>query len=151
MPNRKPLRVCQRRLLTVWIVGSLPPFVAMFIQSLNDYFKESNSNQEAWGWLLSALMPTLSLMVGSFIAMNTGKPEDKSVDSVVFWLAILFSLVFLSVVNGTIFYVPFSPTPALATMHRANLALGALQGVVGTCLGVFFVSGHKSETRSRES
>jgi len=89
-------------------------------------------------------MPTLSLMVGSYIALQRATDsESKSADSLVFWLAVLFSFMFLGVVNGTLFYVPFSKTSGLATMHRTNLLLGALQGIVGTCLGVFFVTGHK--------
>jgi hypothetical protein len=137
---RKPLLTCQRNLLLLWIAGSLPVVIVMFIQTLNDYY--GDANQEAWGWLLSALMPTLSLVVGSYVAVQRGSQSDtKTVDSLVFWLATLFSILFLCVVNGAVFYLPFGKTSPIATMHRTNLLLGALQGVVGTCLGVFFVSG----------
>jgi hypothetical protein len=140
MTERKPLIACQRNLLILWIAGSVPPVIVMFIQSLNDYY--GDANPDAWGWLLSAVMPTLSLTVGSYFAAQKGSGGMKTVDSLAFWLAALFSVLYLCVVNGTLFYLPFSRTPPLATMNRTHLLLGALQGVVGTSLGVFFVSSH---------
>jgi hypothetical protein len=149
MSEPKPLVHCQRNLLVLWVVGAIPPFAVMFIQSLNDYYGEAN--QEAWGWLLSALMPTLSLMVGSYVvSQRRSQGDGKTIDPLIFWLAAFFSILFLCVVSGTVFYLPFSRTPPIATMHRTNLLLGSLQGVVGTSLGVFFVSGH-SVDRARPS
>jgi len=80
--------------------------------------------------------------VGSYIAIQRrAGSKEKDVDALVFWLAALFSSLFLLVVNGTVFYLPFISTP-LSALHGTNLLLGSLQGVVGTCLGVFFAGGH---------
>jgi hypothetical protein len=118
----------------------------MSVQSLNNYY--GPRDQDAWGWLLSATMPTLSLIVGSYVASVTGSSTaNKSVDSLVFFLSILFSAVYLLVVNCILLYSPFSKLNPLDAMHHMNFLLGALQGIVGTCLGVFFT---KSHVRSRK-
>jgi len=37
MSDRKPLALCQRNLLLLWTIGSVPAVMVMFLQSLHDY------------------------------------------------------------------------------------------------------------------
>jgi len=58
---------------------------------------------------------------------------------------LIFSGLYLAIVNITLLYLPFAGTSPVSTLHRTNLMLGALQGLLGSCLGVFFVSGQAKD------
>jgi hypothetical protein len=137
MPNT--FQQAQKRLLALWVCGSLPAMLIMLVQSLNDYY--GSHDQEAWGWLFASVMPTLGVLVASYVAQQQHTLKTvESTDPTVFTLAVVFSTLYLIVVNLALLYLPFSVTSPVATLHRTNLLLGALQGLVGSCLGVFFVS-----------
>lgn len=134
----------QKRLLVLWVLGSMPAMLIMLVQSLNDYY--GSHDQEAWGWLLGEVMPILGVTVASYVAQQQqARRTPKTIDSAIFKLAVTFSGLYLAVVNITLLYLPFSLTSPLATLHRTTLLLSALQGLVGSCLGVFFVSGHTKD------
>jgi hypothetical protein len=146
MASERLLISCQRWLCGVWIIGCIPAFAVVAIQTMNGYY--GAQDQDAWGWLLASTMPTMSLAVGSYVASASGRSsEGKTVDSTVFALAIGLSALYLVTVNGTILFAPLSTVRTLDAMHHMNLLLGALQGLVGTCLGVFFTKHGKIANR----
>ena len=147
MTAERALLSCQRWLCAVWILGVFPPFLLMSVQTLHNYY--GLHDQDAWGWLLTATMPTFSLVIGSYIssAMEPSAAR-KSIESAVFLLSMTFSGLYLLVVNGILFFLPFSSISPLDAMHHLNLLLGALQGLVGTCLGVFFTRHRKGPSKS---
>ena len=140
--NRISLAVAQPRLAVVWFSGGGFILLLVIIQSLMG--KYEGKTDEAWSWLLPSIMPTLSLIIGVLVAgaKRENQPEE-TVTRFVFNLSFWLSLTYLLLVALTILISPFiakTVEEALELMHRSNLWLGPLQGLVGAALGVFFIS-----------
>jgi uncharacterized membrane protein len=140
--NRISLAVAQPRLAVIWFSGGGLILLLVILQSLMG--KYEGRTDEAWSWLLPTIMPTLSLIVGALVAgaKRENQPEE-TVTRFVFSLSFWLSLAYLLLVALTIFVSPFAAEnvkESLELMHRSNLWLGPLQGLVGAALGVFFTS-----------
>lgn len=129
---------CQKKLAALWLVGSAIPLLTILIQSLTGFWQDKD--QEAWGWVLPALLPTLTLIVGS-VVLTDNKPESekRDVPRLTYRIAFSISTFYLFVVLLTLGSVAGKPQP-LEPLHRSSWLLGAVQGLVGTSLGVFFSS-----------
>jgi len=118
----------------------------LVVQSLLHVY--GDLTQEAWGWFLPTLMPSLGLIVTvlTYTALNplmTGSVVRKTFVSIAMGLSILY----LATVILTILIQPFAsktPAEAVELMRTSNLWLGPLQGLVASALGVLFVSKEKS-------
>jgi hypothetical protein len=140
--NRISLAVAQPRLAVVWFSGGGFILLLVIIQSLMG--KYEGKTDEAWSWLLPTLMPTLSLIIGVLAAgAKRENPPEETVTRFIFNLSFWLSFTYLLLVALTILVSPFTAEnvkESLELMHRSNLWLGPLQGLVGAALGVFFVS-----------
>lgn len=129
---------CQKKLAALWLVGSAIPLLTILIQSLTGFWQ--GKDQEAWGWVLPALLPTLTLIVRS-IVVTENKPEGEKREvprltyRIAFWISTFYLLAVLLALGS----VAGKPQP-LEPLHRSSWLLGAVQGLVGTSLGVFFSS-----------
>jgi len=129
-------------LARVWLLGSGGIFLVMVIQSLHHAY--GDLTQEAWGWFLPTLLPSLGLIVTvlTYTALDplmTGFVVRKSFATLATWL----SVTYLFTVALTILMQPFSgrtPADAVGLMRLSNLWLGPLQGIVASSLGVLFTS-----------
>jgi hypothetical protein len=139
MDDRLPLLYCQRRLLLVWLLGSLPPLCILLIQTLNNYYEGADA--EAWGWLLPVIMPTLSLVLGTYTAITRGtRLSKRTAERFFFRVTLIISVFYLLIITTTLLSLQFfSPAP-IDTLRKTNYLLGPLQGLVAGCLGAFFVS-----------
>src|SRR6266567_3364393 len=81
------------RLAKVWLLGSGLTFVVVAVQSLLGHY--ADKTQEAWGWLLPTIMPT----VGMILTVLTYTALDPSFSKVVVrrdffrvaqWLSIIY-------------------------------------------------------------
>jgi hypothetical protein len=130
---------CQRKLVVLWLVMAAVPFSIMAVQTLLE--KYGSKNQEAWGWLLPTVIPTLLLVVGTVVtvAFNADFKGPRTVDVFYYKLASRISIFYLSFVVVILIVASMRSTP-VAIMSQSNIFLGPLQGLVGAALGVFFVS-----------
>jgi hypothetical protein len=133
------MQVCKRRLAIVWFSGSAVLFflfLFMFVMAPAKF----GSASEAWGWLLPTFMPTLSLITGVFVMDIRGATNpEKKVDSFLYRLALVLSIVYLFVVLLSIILHPYSELMAIHFLNESNLWIAPLQGLVGAFLGAFFV------------
>jgi hypothetical protein len=133
-----PWTTCKKRLATLWFISAGLIFLIFLLQTIGG--RHGDNPEEAWGWLLPTLMPTLSLMVGVFVLDALGKgAKIKQVDQFLYRLAFSLSAAYLGVVSITILAGPFAAMGATALMTQSNLWLGPFQGLVSAALGAFFM------------
>lgn len=131
------IEVSQRRLATLWFGGAGLLFLTLFAQTLSGRYGERA--EEAWGWMLPTIVPTLSLIVG-VLATGARKPAPGvTVDRFFFRLSGGLSALYLATVAATLYLQPLTPWGPLELMQRSNLWLGPMQGLVVASLGAFFV------------
>ena len=127
----------QRKLVVLWLAGSCPVLMLMLVRTFGP---NSAGIDRIWSWLLPALMPTLSLVVGAHAATALSQRNTRVVDKVFFRIAAALSLAYIIILTLAIALYPFSAQPALVTLDQIALVLGPTQGLVSASLGVFFVS-----------
>lgn len=138
MDQRIDLNIAQRRLVVVWLTGSIPMTALMLARTFGP---NATDIERVWSWLLPSIMPTLSLVIGTYAATALSQIDrPRTVDRVFFRVAVALSIAYLIIVTLAIFLYPASSQPALVTLDRIALVLGPTQGLVSACLGVFFVS-----------
>ncbi len=144
MTKRLPLVWCQRRLALLWLAGAAVLVLLMIAQSMGNKYGESTD--QAWGWLLPTIIPTLSLIVGAFAAAARRPLDQVTVDGfsyrLTFWLSVFYLLLVILVPLAQ----PLTGRPPLELMQLSKLWLGAVQGIVGIALGVYFVSSGQTES-----
>jgi hypothetical protein len=135
---------CKRWLAAVWFSGSGIVFFVVLVQSLVGRFGEQDD--EAWGWLLPTVMPTLSLIIGVLVfdALSHEKTPRK-IDRFMFRLTVGLSGAYLTAVFLVIALQPLAEAPPIELMTRANIWLGPFQGLVAAALGAFFVKAASSD------
>ncbi len=134
----------QKRLTALWFISSAL-LAAMFIAfTVLDRFGPRNA--EAWQWYSQNIVPTLTLIVGSFYAAST---QDEATSPLVdiFYYRVCFyvSLFYLLALFATVLAAPFAQHVAHLTMlellNNSKIYLTVFQGLVSYSLGVFFVKG----------
>lgn len=133
------LKTAEWRLATLWLSAAGILFLVLIMQSVVDYYEPLT--EQAWGWFLPTVMPTLALIVGTLVA-EAKEPEsgERPIDPRLFRLGLALSVAYLLAVAASIFAAPLVAgriTP-VALMQRSNLWLGPLQGLVAGTLGVFY-------------
>ncbi len=139
--ERLPAKYCQQRLATVWLVGSGASFLLLFVQLSTGKHDPSISE-----WLLPAIVPTLTLMIGAMVTANltAKKPsdddknaEDPMADRFLFRLALGLSAFYLLLLF--VILLMSATTDIKALIANVGVMLTAVQGLVGLVLGAFFV------------
>jgi hypothetical protein len=135
------------RLATIWLSGAGLVVIIVVLQSLLHRF--GPATQEAWGWLLPTIMPTLGMIL-TVLGYSALDPVASA--SVVrkdfFRLARALSIVYLAMVATTVLIGPFAASDGagmIDLMHTSNLWLGPMQGLVASALGVLFVTKQKKD------
>ena len=126
----------------IWLTGTGIIFILVVVQSLLGRYEEKT--QEAWGWLLPTMMPTLGLIITvlGYTALDPTLSQGvvrRTFFRVAMWLSILYLVLILL----TIAIQPFvarDADAALGLMRTSQLWLGPFQGLVASALGVLFVS-----------
>ena len=133
------LDAVRARLSAVWLGGASLILILVVLQSLLG--KYQTKTQEAWGWLLPILMPTLGMIV-SVLGYTALEPRASSfvVRKVFVRIAVWLSIFYQLLILLTLLVQPFVGTDPIDLMHTSNLWLGPFQGLVGSALGVLFVS-----------
>jgi len=141
-----PLDNARSRLALIWLGGASLILVIVVLQSLLGRF--GDRTQEAWGWLLPTLMPTLGMII-TVLGYTALAPQfsEAVVRRSFLAIAVWLSMLYLFLILLTILIEPLVTTDPIELMHRSNLWLGPVQGLVASALGVLFVS--KQQKRER--
>lgn len=133
------LRIAQQKLLWIWMVAGGGIILLMTIQGLTGKYEQRWD--EAGKWLMSTIFPNLGVIVGAIAYSTQHQAEDRTIDAMAYRMAWGISCFYLLIVALVLLIEPLLPeTGPLEIMARANVILGPLQGLVGTALGMFFVS-----------
>lgn len=132
------MAAAKRRLSVVWFTGAGLLFLVMIVQTIFGHYGEDA--EDAWGWLLPGVLPTLSLIIGVLVMDALGKSvKARAVDAFMFWTAFGLSVFYLLMVALPILVQPFTESEPLAVLRQSNLWLGPMQGLVSAALAAFFV------------
>ena len=144
MEEKIDIRVAQLRLMVVWLTGVAPSFALMIVRTIGP---DSLNIQKVWGWLLAAVMPTLSLVVGTYAAAAHQTKINRLADRLFFRITIGLSLAYLVILTVTILFYPLGTDDAMKLLDNMSLILGPLQGLVSASLGVFFATNRAREVQ----
>jgi hypothetical protein len=132
------MTAARRRLSVVWFSGAGLLFLVMILQTIFGHY--GTDAEEAWGWLLPGILPTLSLIIGVLVMDALGKSvKAATVDGFMFWTAFGLSVFYLMMVALPILLQPFRAIEPLSMLRQSNLWLGPMQGLVSAALAAFFV------------
>ena len=142
-----PLDRVRARLAITWLGGASLIFLILVLQSLLGRY--ADKTQEAWGWLLPTIMPTLGMII-TVLGYTALDPvfSTSVVRNVFFQISFWLSGLYLILVLLTIVIQPIAapdPDKAIEVMRLSNLWLGPFQGLVASALGVLFVSKQKTQ------
>ncbi len=141
------LDVVRERLAWVWLVGAGSILTLLVVQSLLHVY--GDLTQEAWGWFLPTMMPTLGMIITVLTYTALDPISSGSVVRRAFiQIAVSLSVIYLVLVLLTIVIQPFAALNAadrVGLMRTSNLWLGPVQGLVASALGVLFVSKQKQD------
>jgi len=136
------MTTCKKILGGLWFGAGSGLFLIVVLQTL--FGKYGDEASTAWGWLLPAVLPTLSLILGVLVMDAQGKTvRVQVVDKFLFVLTVALSGFYLLLVALTILMQPFVTIGATALMNESKLWLGPLQGLVSGSMGAFFVRGNR--------
>src|SRR5262245_40106702 len=134
------------KLARIWLIMSGSLFLLLIIQSVMG--KYAGKVQNVWGWALPSIMPTLSVIV-TVLGAGAIEPDKKEKTKVkkhfyltVYWL----SVVYLSIVLGTVLAEPFTPFDSVELLNLSNFWLGPFQGLVASAMAVLFFTKKARET-----
>jgi hypothetical protein len=145
MTRKLSMETSRKRLAVLWFAGAGVVFLTLLAQTLAGRF--ADKAEQAWGWMLPTVVPTLSLIVGVLAisarrpAPSEPAPSDGTVDPFFYRLSWWLSAVYLATVAATLFAQPLTAWPPLELMQRSNLWLGPMQGLVAASLAAFFFRG----------
>lgn len=139
--DRHSLSRIRRQLLILWSLGALIVLLSLIGQTV---FGVYDKPQDALGWLLPMIMPTLSFIVGviaseAIIDRNASERETKIVDSFFHWFTLALSVLYLLAVEAVILVAVRVNERPIDWLHSADIFLGPIQGLVGATLGALFV------------
>ena len=137
MRGKVSMETSRRRLAILWFAGGGVVFLTLLAQTLAGRYGERV--EQAWGWMLPSVMPTLSLIVAVLVMSSRRRASPKTVvDRFFYRLSWWLSAVYLATVAATLFVQPLTRWAPLDLMERSNLWLGPMQGLVTGSLAVFF-------------
>ena len=140
--NVIPLDRVRWKLASLWLLMGGGFLLLLIVQSIMG--KYDQKVQRVWSWALPSIMPTLSLIV-TVLGMNAYESEDEAAAEIrrpfyraVFWV----SVIYLSILIGTILVEPFTPYESLELLNLSNFWLAPLQAFVASTIAVLFLSKH---------
>ena len=133
------------KLALTWLVGGALIFLVMVLQSMLG--KYEGETQAAWEWLLTNIVPTLTLVLGITTLTKPGTQASPEGVRSLFYISLAASIFYLLLLALPILLQPLVSATPLPFLRQSNLWLGPLQGVVTTLLGVFFTRENPAEKK----
>lgn len=132
-----PMQKCKKKLGALWFISAGVLFLILLFQTFFGHY--GDEVDDAWGWMLPTILPTLSLIVGVFVSDALGKGiHVVTVDKFLFILTLGLSATYLFAVFLTIVIQPIAEIAPPDLMKQSHLWLGPFQGLVSASLGAFF-------------
>lgn len=129
---------CRKRLATLWFIVCGLLFLLLILQTISG--KYADKVNDAWGWFLPTIMPSLSLIAATWVSdVSQTSAEGQEANRFLYKLALSVSGFYLLAVFLALIGNIFSATPPLELMRQSNLFLGPIQGLVAGIIGLFFV------------
>lgn len=142
-------RSAQHWLVGIWMGAGVPLIALVFAQTvLFDVY--GSKDDEVLKWLLGAVVPTASLMIGVLVSQaRSRKAPRRQADRFLFGLAAVLSVVYLLALAATVAAAAlgYSTGP----IDRAATFLQLFNGLVAAALGAFFVAQPKDGSGGHES
>jgi hypothetical protein len=130
--------LAKKKIATLWFSYALVLFLIIFFQSIMGKFEDKN--QIAWGWFLSNVMPSLSLMLSIFLAdVRNQNNDDTEIDRFYYRLTMGLSILYLTLLILILLMQPLIAKPIITLMNESSIYLGPFQGLVSGSLGLFFI------------
>jgi hypothetical protein len=128
---------CRTRLMLLWFAWSMALILIVFLQLVGQHY--GADWKDALTWLLPAILPTTSLVVGVWASeVARADRTERVIARSAFRMVAIASALYLSFVTLVIAMQPFYAGPAIELMRQSALILAPLQGVVSAFLGIFF-------------
>jgi hypothetical protein len=154
------LDLYRKKLLTLWFIGFVVPFVLLMFQFGNGKYGHEKS-LEALGWLTSLTLSTILLMVGVMVANpvlpedeEDDKPEEELTDNerkrrreakakadhekFVFNITVGVSLLYLLIINMVFFLEPLVSDKPQELMRGYKIFLAVFDSLISLLIGYFF-------------
>lgn len=128
-------QTAQKRLMILWVLCCCALLLLWFTLTFTGRF--DNIINDAWGWLLPNILPTLSLILGVYFYQVNNPSEKRTIDKMFFLLSFYISLFYFLVLFAII--LSYRSSMSLIEYYRSfNVILGPLQGIVSIPIGIFF-------------
>ncbi|NSL86881.1 hypothetical protein ECE50_008570 [Chitinophaga sp. Mgbs1] len=130
--------IAQKRISIVWFTFAALIGTLLLFMTLNNKF--GTQSGEIWKWYSTMILPSLTLILTTFIAgmQNTAAPPQ--IDKFYFYLSFFFSLFYLLILLIIVLYTPFADS-AITLFGNSVTYLAIFQGLVTSTLGLFFAKG----------
>lgn len=138
MTDRVQVNRARKRLAWLWLVGTGLPFILLLTQSLLG--KYGSNVAAAWGWLLPAILPPLSLIGGDIVAAATRPDRQQTVSALAYSWATRLSAGYLVLVLIVLLAEPITRMTPLQVMELSKVWLAPVQAPVVLALSAFFGS-----------
>lgn len=130
----------QRRLSTVWFING--GIIALIFVVFTVVGRFGARSSDGWQWFSQNIVPTLTLMLGTFAASFGQKTSKAEVDKFYFQLAYYISIFYFFILYLTIFLAPLAfevtDTSFIDLLNNSKIYLNILQGIATFALGLFF-------------
>ena len=142
------MKDCRKRLATLWFILGGGAFAIMILYSFGGSL--DTKIVQAWGWLLAATMPTMSIIASNIVedAATPGASADF-VDGFYYRLSMIFSIVYLCTIMLTLLCWRMTGYQSpYELMALSSISIGPMQGLVGSILSIFIRKAAKSRKRT---
>ncbi len=131
--------VGQKRIAILWFTLSALLFITVFALGMSNLYKEDS--KQLWDWLLPNIIPTLSLIIGVFVAeVSNEQRKNKEINKFYFRLTFYMSLFYLLILLTLLLIDPFQiHLRTTERIENTDTFLIPLQGLIAATLGLFFV------------
>jgi len=126
----------KKNITVLWFSFSALLFIFMFFQTILGRY--NHIKQEAWEWFLSAILPSISIIISGFLLQERRKPFviKKIYSSMGFGISFFYLFLIL------ILLLSYSPSQGkiIEYYKSFDLPLKAVQSIVTGLLALFFIN-----------
>ena len=143
----------QRRLSILWFINA--GVIALIFIFFTIVSRFGDKASDGWQWYSQTVIPTLTLMIGTFTASVSQTKSNLEIDRFYFRLAYYVSIFYFIVLYATILSAPLAfnltETSLVELLNNSKIYLNIIQGVVTFSLGLFFTKNTNKKGSSLKS
>ena len=129
---------CKDKLLKIWGLGFAVLFFLLVVQTFMGKYGEKYA--DVIGWLVTLTVPTLSLMLGVFIADKQGTSiQDIPADRTLYKIAEFSSFIYFLLIYLVFLVEPLVSYSPFQMMNISKPFFGVINGFITLIIGYFFV------------